>query len=492
MMRRLVRVMVAVVLVGAGCVDARNPSPDPPPLILSIAPSASAVPIPAPSATASTTVVAPSVAPGGPPGSIPPAAAVHLLVERGATGGADYGFSSQPLAAGPSWLVAMGYESVDFATATHIGVSFPSENHFVAQDWWGGFDGEVNVIWASRIGRFVAVTLESDAARTCDGPLRFKIAVSRSNDPRGPWTFSEADAPPAGSGAIGSFDIAASDDKLVITTEDFCVDQSTGSRIRVMDLADLTDGGGVTVQDVTLAEPRTYRWISAQPVPAEGTTSVGATVHLFAAHEVGGAWTTVTSATLGGSARAGAAKLDVVDLSAAGIVAPSAEINGPTSAVTREGRMWAALNVPCGRNGAGEDLGCSRFVVLDVGAGSPTLVEDATIPGNAPSVMDPRVGVARDGTVYLVERQWTTPHREPDVLIGTWRHLTESIRGGRPNVVILARQGWNERTQGTIVPDITTPGVVRIVVGTDTGQGLPDDVEGADALTFLRLSVLPD
>lgn len=287
-MRRLVRVMVAVVLVGAGCVDARNPSPDPPPLILSIAPSASAVPIPAPSATASTTVVAPSVAPGGPPGSIPPAAAAHLLVERGATGGADYGFSSQPLAAGPSWLVAMGYESVDFATATHIGVSFPSENHFVAQDWWGGFDGEVNVIWASRIGRFVAVTLESDAARTCDGPLRFKIAVSRSNDPRGPWTFSEADAPPAGSGAIGSFDIAASDDKLVITTEDFCVDQSTGSRIRVMDLADLTDGGGVTVQDVTLAEPRTYRWISAQPVPAEGTTSVGATVHLFAAHEVGG------------------------------------------------------------------------------------------------------------------------------------------------------------------------------------------------------------
>ena len=118
-----------------------------------------------------------------------------------------------------------GYESVQFATATHIGLSAARETTFVAQDWWGGFDGEANVIWASKIGRFVAVTLESVAAGTCNH-LHFKIAVSRSDDPRGPWTFSEADAPPVGSGAVGSFDIAASDDKLVVTTEDFCVDQS--------------------------------------------------------------------------------------------------------------------------------------------------------------------------------------------------------------------------------------------------------------------------
>ena len=513
-MRRLAGIVVASVLVVAGCTS-ETPLPAP-----SDRPS-----VPAPSASrganarsplpiaASADPSSPSVADPGPPEPLPsPATDETMGLDRGAAWFTDHGFSGRPFAVGPAWQVYMDYESVIFAPAALIGVS-PSDDRGggSSQDWWNGFEGAVEVLWAAKMQRFVAVAPLAIVGNgsTC-GSSRLKIAVSASGDPRAPWTFSQAELPNVDGLA---FDLAASDDKLAITSQDFCGNEPTGSHIRVMDLADLIDGGDVTVRDVTPAAPETHHWLASQPVPPEGTNQVGDSLHLIAVRAVDGAWTSFSYATLEGSARAGTARLSApLDLTAAGILPSYADTGplraaeqtlpdpdpaeqaafldtgrGPTSAVARDGRLWAAFNRACRPDGDTQDRWCAQFVVLDTTTPIPTLVEEATFGVRGARIANPEVGVARDGTVYLTERQVTSFHHDPSVLVGTWRLPSEPIAGGRQNVLLDTPDGWSEPSSGAMVPDMALPGVVKVATGTELGAD-GSDTQGSDGILFLRLS----
>ncbi|MBA2380983.1 MAG: hypothetical protein H0V73_02640 [Chloroflexi bacterium] len=375
-----------------------------------------------------------------------PATAQTMGLERGAAWFTDYGFNERPFAVGPAWQVYMDYESVIFAPASRIGVNPANvRGGGVAHEWWDGFDGSVEVLWAARLQRFVAVAPLAPAVDGGCRQSRLKIAVSKSGDPRAPWIFSEVDVPYDSR----DFGLGASDDKLLISSRDFCGPEPKGSFIRVIDLADLIDGGRVTIQDVTPTETDTYRWIVAQSVPVAGSNRVGNALHLVAVHEVNGAWTSFSYAKLDGTARDGTAHLSApLDLTAAGIVAPYANpaaLNaadqqepdpdpvvqaalmnagrGPTSAAARDGRLWAAFNRVCRPDGDTRTAGA---------------------PSSSSSIPPPR------------SRRWSRTRRS-----ASSEPMSDSQRWASPAMAPSTSPSTRRRHAASIRPCWSEPGAIR-------------------------------
>ena len=125
-------------------------------------------------------------------------------------------------------------------------------------------------------GRFVAVSPSFDGPDGGCANGWLNVAVSSSSDPLKPWTRFRISLPDAWTDLVR---IGVSDDKVVFTSNQWDLDAGQGdclggayegSRVRVVDWADLTDGGTLTVRDLT-PSPATsyYGWIPSQQRPGD-------------------------------------------------------------------------------------------------------------------------------------------------------------------------------------------------------------------------------
>ena len=276
------------------------------------------------------------------------------------------------------------------------------------------------IAYSVRTGRWLGVlpTLEDESSNCSTGYL--DVAISTTTDPAKPWLRVRVNI---GSAFADSAWLGLSDDKLVITTNEWnlalvdggCIGTAyEGSRIRVVDLADLIDGGAATVRDLGVG-PGYFNWYPVTAAPPPGSTSSGSSVDLVAEAFANGGWQNVVFARVTGSARAGTQALGgLADLTLAGTVpalaAPPAvqSIVGAqwfdermVAVAGRPGRVWFAANAPCTPAGDDTVRVCARFVELDTTTSLPTVRQDGVYGTSGHDTFLPSVGMSKDGKVFL-------------------------------------------------------------------------------------------
>jgi hypothetical protein len=330
-------------------------------------------------------------------------------------------------------------------------------------------------------GRFVAVlpTFDGPAGACASGWLN--IAVSSSADPRAPWTRYRIAMPDAWSSLA---QVGVSDDKVVITANQFDLDPGAslclgstyeGARIRVVDWADLIDGGTLTVRDVTPGPATDYwGWLPATNVPVAPSTAAGTSIQLVASRFVG-AWGHLAYASIGGSAKAGTAVVTGnVDLTVARSIrrlsGPPARVaafpsgNGaqderPISAAWRAGRLWMATNDQCMVAPDAVPRACTRYLELATTTTPPSKLQDADFGDAQRDTFLPLVGLARDGSTYFAMSASSAISHAPIVEYATYRLANVPMAGGtdetriRPNTALFGSTGWGE--VGSVIADPT-------------------------------------
>lgn len=308
------------------------------------------------------------------------------------------------------------------------------------------------VAYSIHRGRFVAVmpSIRDESSGCPTGYLN--LAVSSTASPSGTWTRYRIPMPDAWSDRAT---IGFSDDHLVMTTNEWDLDPTTclgsgyeGSRIRVVDWADLIDGGTLTTRDVTPSEATSYwSWMAAQEVPGPATTNAGSVAHLVGDAYVG-EWGHVVYATLTGSAKAGTTALTApMDLTASGaiplLVGPPAILAIPgggsfdeshVGVASRSGRLWFVANGACTPAGDDAVRACARFVELDTTTASPAVVQDGFIGTDDRDTFLPGVGMTRDGQVQLRLSDSSAISWQPVDQLLVNRAPGEAVGGGSPPV----------------------------------------------------------
>lgn len=327
-------------------------------------------------------------------------------------------------------------------------------------------------------GRWVAVmpSFQGPAAACARGFLN--VAVSTSSNPGKPWNLFRI---PIADAFTDIARIGVSDDKVVISVNEFDLDPSQpdciggafeGSRIRVVDWADLVDAGAVVVRDVS-PTPRTdyWSWMPATHVPGTGSTSTGTTVRLAASRFVG-EWGHLAYAHVTGSAKAGTAKLlGNVDLYAAQsiglLTGPPPTIaafpsgNGSqdekiVSAVARGNRMWLGTNGTCRLDPDMTFRACARFIILDTSVSPPTKVSDGFFVDIEVDTFNAQVGVARDGTTYYSMARSSALAHEPIGQFMTYRPANATLAGPDEALVTQGEATYEAEAlafAGSFVPD---------------------------------------
>jgi hypothetical protein len=359
-------------------------------------------------------------------------------------------------------------------------------------DWYWGAAVAASIFR----GRFVAVLPSFSGPSSSCSTGWLNVAVSSPADPMKPWTRFRISMGDAWSDAIN---LGLTDDKVALTTNQWDLNAAQsdclgapyeGARIRVVDWADLIDGGTLTVRDVTPASATNYySWVPATNVPVNGATAAGSTVQLIGDKWVG-SWGYVVHATVTGSAKAGTAVLAKnEDLTTAGAVSqlfpPPATIaalstgNGymderPLTAAHWNGRLWFSSNASCQLPEDSAPRACARYTLLDTTATPATKIENAFMTELERDTFLPLVGFSRDGTAYFVMSASSAVAHEPIDEYATSRLGGATLVGGEAETMIYHRDQafnldyWGSR--GSIVP---WPGDNRMVMATNqvTAEG---------------------
>lgn len=271
-------------------------------------------------------------------------------------------------------------------------------------------------------GRFVAAMPSFDGPSAACARGYLNVAVSTSSDPVKPWTLFRVPITDAFTDVVR---IGISDDKVIFAINEWDLDPGQpdcfggafeGSRIRVVDWADLLDAGTLTVRDVS-PTPRTdyYSWMPASNVPSTATNASGTALRLVG-ERFAGEWGHLAYAYVTGSARAGTAVLGGnVDLTVARAIRPLSgppetilafpngngfEDTGVASAVGKAGRIWLGANDICRIEPAPDFHACARFIILDTTVAPPAIITDGDFYTPDDDTFHPQVGVSRNGTVY--------------------------------------------------------------------------------------------
>ena len=276
------------------------------------------------------------------------------------------------------------------------------------------------VAYSAYRGRFVAAmpSFKDEASGCASGYLN--VAISTTANPDQPWLRVRIPMPDAYADIAR---IGMSDDKVVLTTNEwdldsgqpFCLgDPYEGSRIRVVDFADLIDGSTATIKDLSPGPATSYfNWLAALETPGTASTSAGATVDLIGDQNVGG-WGHVASANVTGNAKANTAVLggltDLTTSAGLGMLTGPPPIPAIPGALFDErhdsvagggGRLWFAANGTCTPTGDTVDRACARYVQLDTTTSPPTVVEDGLYGTSGSDTFLPAVGRSRDGRTFL-------------------------------------------------------------------------------------------
>jgi hypothetical protein len=172
----------------------------------------------------------------------------------------------------------------------------------------------------------------------------------------------------------------------------------------------------VLVRDVTPAPAvERWGWLAASNVPGTATTAAGNDVHAIGTGYVDGAWGQPMYGRVVGSARSGTASfVGAADLGAAGLldfVGPPDSIlafasgNGyqdarPVSAAWRAGRFAVSANDTCKLTDDPEWRACARFIEIDTGGPTATVVESVMFTDLGRDSFNPLVGWSRDGSLF--------------------------------------------------------------------------------------------
>ena len=275
----------------------------------------------------------------------------------------------------------------------------------------GGFDP--HLVYVSRIGRWIATEASFDCAA---GHLR--VAVSSGPDPTASWHRYAIDFP----ASLPDYPaLGVTSDKVVISANQFAIQPSgascslgsfVGSTLDVLDVAQLNAGGTAQVGE---SAPSTgeFSWR-----PANGLSD-GTAMHLVAEGATGDVlYGRVTGTNAGGNL-----VLTAVDLTLQGKLpgfapppAPSGAtgftsdtVDGrPTDAVWMNGTLWFVSTAGCVAAGSGTARDCVRAVALATGPGDPSVLQDFLIGGPDEDAFMGGIGLAQDGTVFIVFSLSTT------------------------------------------------------------------------------------
>lgn len=313
--------------------------------------------------------------------------------------------------------------------------------------------------WGSSVGasiyrgRFVAVLPSFDGPSASCAHGWLNVAVSSSGDPRQAWTRYRISIGDAWTDAIS---LGISDDKVVLATNQWDLDIGQpdclgapyeGARVRVLDWADLLDGGTLTVRDVTPAGPTSYfNWAPATNVPGTAATTAGATIQLGGDKYVGGTWGHVVYAAITGSAKAATAVMvrneDLTTLgSVAQLVGPPDTIAAFTSgngfqderivATTwRSGRMWLTTTTSCKLEADTDFRACARYILLNTATTPATVLDDTLVVDLGRDTFLPLAGFSRDGYAYFTMAATSALAQEPIDEYGTSRAPGQLLSGG--------------------------------------------------------------
>jgi hypothetical protein len=298
------------------------------------------------------------------------------------------------------------------------------------QYYWGSFAAA-----SMYRARYIAVVPSFDGPSLGCARGYLNVAVSTSSDPLKPWLRYRIPMPDALTDVVR---IGITDDKVIFTANEFDLDAGQpdciggafeGSRIRVVDWADLLDAGPLAVRDVSPSPATNYwGWMPASNVAGVATAASGTTLRL-AGELYAGEWGHLAYGYVTGSARAGTASLAyLVDLSAARSVrlltgppttiaafttGNGAEDDGVVSAIAQGPRLWLAANDICRADPAQEFRACARFAILDTSVVPPAVISDGDFFTPDVDSFHPQVGVARDGTAYFAMSESSAIAHEP-------------------------------------------------------------------------------
>ena len=332
-------------------------------------------------------------------------------------------------------------------------------------------------------GRFVA------ALPSFDGPSKscakgwLNVAVSSSSDPTKSWTRFRIPITDAFTDLVN---IGVSDDKVVFSVNEWDLDAAEsdclggtweGARLRVVDWADLIDGGTLTVRDVSPA-PRTayYGWLAAVNVPGMAATTGGNHVKLVGDRFVDGVWGHLAYGLISGSAKSGTAKLATnLDLTTAAamrpLVGPPGTIaafpsgNGfqderPLTVVVQGSQLWLSTNDTCRLDPDPTYRACARFIRLNYTTSPPTVLDDVSYVEVERDTFHPIVGVSRDGTSFYAMSASSAVEHEPIDQYMFFRSPGQAISGGSSETRVMEGRStlediFNWGYVGSIVADPT-------------------------------------
>jgi hypothetical protein len=378
-----------------------------------------------------------------------------------------------------------GYEYID-STSLNGFFNLPGK------EWWWG----AAVVGSIKHGRFV-VALPSFQGPSADcGRGYINLAVSKTSNPRGAWLRYRIPTPDA---YAEEARIGLSDDKVAVTFNEWDLARSRpnclgsayeGSRIKVMDWADLKDGGALAVRDVS-PTPRTsyWGWTPAVNTPTAGSTSAGTTMRLVGERKTT-EWGNVAYATITGSAKRGTAALagnvNLTDRrNLDGLYGPTESIAAMasgdggldetvTSVASRGSRFYFTAHTGCRLIEDPDFRTCARIVELDTSASPPAVVQDVWFVDLEQDTFLPHVGVARDGTVFLVMSRSSAVTPEPTDHFVVYRQPGELFSEG--SLEVLFEEGTDRPVgsygaEGSVVPDPSDPHRVIAVYPSETPYG---------------------
>jgi hypothetical protein len=362
--------------------------------------------------------------------------------------------------------------------------------------------------WDERHGRWVlaATAWEYDESSCDEGWLL--LAVSAGSDPEGGWTRWRI---PIGAQSASDLSLGLSADLIAIGANEYALDGRwaaclslpfTGARLRVVDWADIVDGGTLTVADLTPPQPRrSWSYHVARTVPETEGAGAGGDLRLivdrYDATEM--RWGNVGFGRVTGSVIAGSAALSVVDLTSEGIVP---RLVGPPwlgaspgyliqprlgehsgldeaaqSVAARGDAVVFAAASSCIPPGGSEIRTCVRTVTLDV-SDAPRLVDDSSVGHPGGDDIFGNVGYATDGTLFLLV---STVHGT----VATWRDPGETVGGtGRAFVTLPMGEYYSGETwpaRGAVDPDPVDPTLVWSVMPVSSGNQVLALRGGVDA-----------
>jgi len=428
--------------------------------------------------------VATSTAPRGQAAS--PATSAATVTDGMAlwTDGYDFGpTDAQPqMAVSASDVVTVSYEWL----RTHPRDESVSSQAFVSpDDFFGSAANEATlsptIAWDVLHGRWVAAasSWQYDSTSCTSGVL--DLAVSTTGDPTGAWTRWRI---PLGAHVADSISLGLSDSLIGISGNEYPIDPDwvgclglpfSGAGARVVDWADVLDGGALTVRDVTPASPTHYwSYRMARNTPDVGDDHAGDDLHLVvdAYRTATKRWGDVDYGVITGGAVSGTAALTLTNLT---LDAAVPALDGPPWMTTRPGyliegylgngsgidegfqsvawrlgRLEASSITTCRPSGDTSDHACIRVLTLD-DAGTPTLAGDRTFGTSNSDEFFGIVGMARDGTSLLAFNQGES-------VFATWRNPGETFATDRPISYLPVRGGTLTTTwssQGVAAADPT-------------------------------------